>query len=263
VTTDSCSLAVVILAAGRGSRLSADGADLPKWFLRLEGASIAEWQLEGLRHASALWSRLVIVTGYRDDVFDRSSLSAFVGRELELVHNPRYASHNNWLSLQLALAHLAGERWGGSVCVLNSDLLLAPQALAQFLETASSVRRSILAVDLEAPRSEEGMKVALDSERRRVLDIAKDRLAGSPAGEFIGLSKIESGDLPHLRQILTSFLDDPARASEWYEAAFREAIRTGVEFALAPVETGRWIEIDDGGDLEQARELARLLKEEE
>ena len=262
-TAESPPLAVVILAAGRGSRLGPSGDDVPKWFLPVGARSIADWQLEGLRGAADLWSRVLVVTGYLSEAFDASALSRQLGHRCELVHNARYASHNNWLSLQLALSRLVDDAWKGSVCVLNSDLLLSPGVLRRFLETASGERTSIVAVDLDAPRSDEQMKIVLDPETDSVVDIGKDALTGIPAGEYVGLSKIDARHLPLLAQILDSFLHDPGRTSEWYEAAFRDAMRAGAEFTTFRVDSGRWIEVDDGEDLDRARNIVRLVEEED
>lgn len=248
-------LAVVILAAGRGSRLGTSGGDLPKWFLPVGGRTIADWQLEGLRRSAGLWSRLLVVTGHRSELFDASALGC------ELVHNPEYAARNNWFSLRLALSHLAAGGWDGSVCVLNSDLLVGPRVLGRFLEAAARDGRSLLAVDPEAPRTDEQMKIALED--GRVVDIGKGALTAPPAGEYVGLAKIDARDVPALTRILDVFLEDPGRADEWYEAAFREAMRTGVEFGVVPVDPGQWIEVDDNEDLERARALAARLEDED
>lgn len=256
-------LAVVILAAGRGSRLEASVGDLPKWFAPVGKRTIADWQLEGLRRASGLWSRLLVVTGHRSELFDEEELSAAAGRRCELLHNPGYATRNNWLTLQLALSHLAADAWDGSVCVLNSDLLVAPRVVGRFLGASARGPRSLLAVDRHAPPTDEQMKVALDPASGLLADIGKGRLSAPAAGEYVGLAKIDARDAGRLARILDSFLDNPARTDEWYEGAFREAMRTGVELGVFPVDPGRWVEVDDAADLARARALAALFEEED
>jgi choline kinase len=255
-------LAIVVLAAGRGSRLSGSGDELPKWLVRVGGRSLADWQLDGLRRAAPFWSRLIVVTGHRAELFDAEALSAVAGRRCELLYNPQYAAYNNWYSLLVALEQLAGAGWEGSVCVVNSDLLLGARELQQFVESAARAKTSMLAVDVRNTHAEEEMKVAFDASGQQIVDIAKTGLEARPSGEFIGLSKIDAKDVTRLRRILESFVDDPTRASEWYEGAFRQAIREGAEFSVFPVDTGRWIEIDDQQDLGKAQELASRLREE-
>lgn len=243
--------AVVILAAGRGSRLA---GDVPKWFLRPGGRTIAEVQLDGLRRGASHWTRLLVVTGFRPELFDADALG------VELVHNRDWATRNNWYTLAVALEHLAREGWNGAVCVLNSDLLIGPDVVARFLEAAGADPRSLLAVDPGAPATDEQMKVAVRDER--VVDIGKGELSAPPAGEYVGLAKIGAGDVPTLAAILDGFAADPAHADEWYEGAFREAMHAGVEFGVFPVDSGRWIEIDDDADLERAAAIAALLEDE-
>lgn len=244
-------VAVCILAAGRGSRLSGDA---PKWFAQAGGRTIADWQLDGLRRAAGRWERLLVVTGFRQELFDPAALGC------ELVPNAEWATRNNWHSLALALERLGAEGWEGSVVVLNSDLLIGPRVVERFLEAAATAVRSLLAVDAEAPAGPEQMKVAVED--GRVVDIGKSALAAPPAGEYVGLASLHARDVPALVAILAGFAADPARADEWYEAAFREAMRTGVEFGVFPVEPGRWVEVDDAADLERAQKIAALLAEE-
>lgn len=240
--------AVAILAAGRGSRLA---GDVPKWLLDVAGRTLAERQLEALRLASV--TRVVVVTGFRPELVTVAAENA------ELVHNPDWATRNNWYTLAVALDRLSG--WEGPVGVLNSDLLIGPRPVARFFAEAASGERSLLAVDADAPLGDEQMKVAVAE--GRVVDIGKGELSAPPAGEYVGLAALSPGDVPALRAVLERFAADPARADEWYEGAFREALRTGVELGVVPVDPGRWIEIDDAADLERAGAIAALLEKED
>jgi choline kinase len=249
-------LAVVVLAAGRGSRLASTGRDVPKWLLPVNGTPIAHVHLAALRAASASWSRLVAVVGHRSEALDERELSALAGRPCELVHNSDYASANNWLSLALALDHLHTTGWRGGVCVLNSDLLLPPERLRAILAlSAEGAHASLLAADMQRPPSDEAMKVVVGDDGRSVADIGKGALRGAPSGEYIGLSVLAPDHVPVLRRVLTSFRHDPRRRDEWYEAAYREAIDAGLRFHAAEVGTDEWVEIDDERDLATATAL--------
>jgi len=241
--------AVVILAAGRGSRLA---GDVPKWFVTVGGRTLAERQLDALRLAGA--ERVLVVSGFRPELFDPEALG------VELVHNPDWATRNNWRSLALALERLAADGWDGAVTVLNSDLLVGPRVVGRFLAAAAGDARSLLAVDAEAPRTDEQMKVAVQS--GRVVDIGKGALDAAPGGEYVGLAKLAARDVPALRAILDAFGTDPAQADAWYEGAFREAMGAGVEFGVVAVDPERWIEIDDAADLARAEAIAALLEDE-
>lgn len=248
--------AVVVLAAGRGSRLTEAGAALPKWLLPVDGTPIAHMHLAALRADPSVWTRLVVVTGHRSDAFDERELSALAGRECELVFNADYAAVNNWLSLGLALDHLAASGWEGPVCVLNSDLVVPPEPIHAVLRAAAAGSGTLLATDTRGPLSDEAMKVAIAADGRSVVDIGKGRLRGPPGGEYIGLSILAGDDVRTLRAILAGFADDPARHDEWYEAAYREAMDAGVPFFAFDIGDADWVEIDDERDLARAIEIA-------
>ena len=60
---------VVVLAAGRGSRLGAIGDDRPKWLLPVAGRTIADRHLEGIRAAadSGAVASTSVVVGHAAD----------------------------------------------------------------------------------------------------------------------------------------------------------------------------------------------------
>ena len=249
--------AVVVLAAGRGSRLGPAGAGVPKWLVRVGACPIAHFHLAALRAEPTAWSRLVVVTGHRSDALDQQQLSAFVGRTCELVYNPSYALCNNWLSLACALDHLEATGWSGDICVLNSDLLLPPTRLQALLHHAREhSRANVLAIDSRRELSEEAMKISLADDGRSVLDIGKHELRGRPSAEFIGASTLAGADVATLRRILDEFARDPERRDEWYEGAYRSAIDGGVPFSVFEIETDDWVEIDDESDLRLASDIA-------
>ncbi len=249
--------AVVVLAAGQGSRLREAGAEVPKWLVPVDGSPIAHVHLAALRAVPSAWSRLVAVTGHRSDAFDEPELSVLAGRACELVYNPDYAACNNWLSLAYALDHLDGTGWSGGVCVLNSDLLLPPARLHALLrEACERPDTNLLATDSRRELSDEAMKVVVSGDERSVVDIGKRNLRGTPTGEFIGVSVLAADHAPALRRILRDFARDPGRCDEWYEAAYRRAIDDGVPFAAFEIETDDWVEIDDERDLRLAADIA-------
>ena len=249
---------MVVLAAGKGSRLGEAAADVPKWLVRVDGRPIAHFHLAALRAVPSAWSRLVVVTGHRGRAFDERHLSALAGRTCELVHNPYYAACNNWLSLACALDHLGGTGWTGAVCVLNSDLLLPPARLQALLAHARECGdTNVLVIDSRRELSDEAMKVVVAGDGRSVSDIGKRDLRGTPTGEFIGASALAPDDVPALRRILAAFGRDAARRNEWYEGAYRQAIDDGTPFSTFEIETDDWVEIDDERDLRLGAEIAR------
>lgn len=103
----------VILAAGRGRRMGTLTDDRPKCFTVLEGRSLLDWQLAGLRGAGA--GEVAVVTGYAAHVFEGIGDRRF--------HNPRWAETQMVRSLECAAPWLET----GPTLVSYSDILYEPE----------------------------------------------------------------------------------------------------------------------------------------
>jgi len=79
----------VILAAGRGYRLSPVTGTLPKCLARLGAATLLEWQLAVIRQAGI--EQVTVVTGHRAEDVRR-----VCGSRADVVHNERFASTNSF-----------------------------------------------------------------------------------------------------------------------------------------------------------------------
>lgn len=253
---DARSLAVVVLAAGRGWRLHPAGLGPPKWLLPVAGRPIGDYQLDGVQAAALPGDRLVVVTGYRADVVTGWLRSRGAPVPVETVPNPRWAELNNWHSLLVAVERLAEIGWPGGVAVLNSDLCAPPGWYAAFLDAARlcPAGEAVLAVDLERPLTDEAMKVAgvrTPDGAAYCTRIGKRDVA-DPVGEYVGLAAFGPGDWLLLRPALRRFVGRPEHADEWYEAAFQRLMDDRHPFRAWPTPSGDWVEVDDGHDWRQA-----------
>jgi choline kinase len=239
---------VVILAAGRGSRLGALGDTTPKWLLEVGGRTLADRQLEGIAAAGDAVASVRVVAGHASEVIEAEL--ARRADDVRVLHNPEWAERNNWWSLLLALRELPAD---GPVAVLNADLLAAPEQIASFLrDAAAGGADGLLVVDCDKDLTDESMKVALDGDL--VAGIGKTGL-DTPAGEYIGLLRASGPALRTLRAALESFVHQPELAAEWYEGAIDMTVVAGARWGIWPMPAGGWVEIDDDADLRQARAL--------
>jgi choline kinase len=252
---DSAALAplhVVILAAGRGSRL-ADGKSLPKWLLETGGRTLAERHLEGIAKAASAGAvaSVRVVTGHVAEAIESFSSAH---DEIELVPNPEYAELNNWWSLLLALRELPE---AGPVAVVNADLLIAGARLADFLFDAASTRaEALICVDLERELTDESMKVARGEDGA----LARIGKAGvdNAVGEYVGMLMSRGAALAAMRAHLEGFVGRPECVDEWYEGAVGRSAADGTEWRIWPMPSGDWVEIDDDADLARARALVSV-----
>ena len=240
---------VVVLAAGRGSRLGALSDDAPKWLLEVGGRTLADRQLEGIARAGDAVASVRVVTGHAAEAIEQM----LDGRDetVGLVANPEYAEINNWWSLLRALRELPGD---GPACVLNSDLCADPDAVAAFLEAAAAGDEDgLLAVDLERELTDESMKVATGAGETlaRIGKVGID----APVGEYVGMMMARGPALRELRAALEAFVGRPECLNEWYEGAVGRTAAEGAAWHLWPMPSTGWVEIDDDADLDAAQAL--------
>ena len=242
---------VVVLAAGRGSRLGALGSDTPKWLLRVGDRTLADRHLEGVARADGAVASVRVVTGHAAEAIDRE-----LARRTEtvaVVPNPEFAELNNWWSLLRALRELPDD---GPVVVVNADLLADPAHVAAFLADARTGEADgLLAVDLEKVLTDESMKVELgpDETLTRIGKVGIEE----PVGEYVGMLMARGPALHAVRARLEEFVGRPEAANEWYEGAVGRTAAEGVAWRVWPMPAGGWVEIDDDADFATAEELAR------
>ena len=112
----------VLLAAGTGSRLLPLTADRPKCLVEVAGRAIVDTLLDALAELDI--EEVVVVTGYKDESL-RAYLEEKGGFRWRFIHNERYATTNNILSL-----HVARDVIVAPFLLVESDIYLSPQVLA-------------------------------------------------------------------------------------------------------------------------------------
>lgn len=240
---------VVVLAAGRGSRLGALGEETPKWLLDVGGRTLADRQLEGIAGAGEAVASTSVVVGHAANAI-RHELTGRSER-VRVIENPEFAELNNWWSLLRALRELPEE---GPVLVMNADLLADPAQVKSFVRAAATAGADgLLAVDRERDLTDESMKVSLtpDGTLER---IGKNEV--EPAvGEYIGMLAARGPLLRALREVLESFVGDADAGNEWYEAAVGRTAAEGLPWHVWAMPSTGWVEIDDDDDLDAANAL--------
>jgi choline kinase len=255
----SGTLDVVILAAGRGSRLGSLGADTPKWLLNVGAATIADRQLAAVasaaRRAPGGLGAVSVVTGHA-----RAAIEAFAAarpeHDLSLLHNADYARRNNWFSVLLAL-RAVGDLDDRRVAVINGDLCAEPAWIMRFLVAAATTSsESLIAVDVARALTDESMKVAVRPDDDSALHAIGKTGVASPVGEYVGMLMARGATLARLRATLESFEHTPAAADAWYERAVALTADDGARWQTWATPDSRWVEIDDDRDHDAAVRLA-------
>jgi choline kinase len=217
----------VILAAGRGRRLSDVIGDRPKCLARIGDRTLVERQIRSLRACGI--DAITVVAGFQAEKVRRTC-----GPGVELIINSRYDSTNSLYSLWLARDLLLD-----GFVVLNCDVLFHDQLLRDLL-TARDEDALLMAARRGEVYSDEEMKV-----RARfgcVAEIAKTLDAAETDGENVGIAKFGDAGAGVLIDAMQQILAAGGRR-EWLPRAFASFAATR---PLRIVETRGypWIEID-------------------
>ncbi len=118
---------IIILAAGRGSRLGKRTANKPKCMCTVIGKTILERCLETLYKAEFKPKDIGIVTGYKQEMFDIKGVTYF--------HNEDWENTNMFMSLTKAEEWLKNE----PCIVCYSDVIFSHKAILSLAECNSSL----------------------------------------------------------------------------------------------------------------------------
>ncbi len=235
----------IMLAAGRGTRLSGHGANQrPKCLLRFGGKSLLSRHIEILRALGI--EELVLVVGYRADEVLAEVSSIGAGDFVAALHNPDF-ERGSLVSLLCARETLGA---GAAVLVMDADVLYDARLLRKLVETRHP---SCLLMDRDFEAGDEPVKLCL---RDGVpVEFRKDigRVVYDTIGEASGFLRASSAFGRALVAASEAYVD-----AGQLDAPYEEAIRD-VLLSDAPPPVGveditgiPWIEIDFPEDVERA-----------
>ena len=223
----------IILAAGQGSRLMPITKDIPKCLVPIAGRSFLERALGALLKSGI--PKIEIITGVHADKVEQFVERHFPDAPIDCLFNPRHSTHNNFVSLQIAL-----EKNRQSFLLMDGDLLFDSALLDLLLKHPTP---NAMVVDSGKAFTPEAMKAVCDEENK-IEKLGKNFSADISHGEYIGLAKFSDRWAGALAAV-------EAEPAWYYEDAIRSLIPT--QEAIATVETGGlfWAEVDTREDLDQ------------
>lgn len=123
---------VVLLAAGRGSRLAALTEHTHKSLLPVAGKPVLRYVMEEV-FARGI-EDVVVVTGDKRDAIERF-VSEYCPGRVRLAHNERFAADTNILSTEIGVTALRNPERG--YLIVETDLVVEPAGWASILDTAA------------------------------------------------------------------------------------------------------------------------------
>ena len=241
---------VIILAAGRGTRLGHHTKEIPKGLVDVNGKSIIERQIE-LFEKNGI-TDIVIVRGYKKEKFCWDNVT--------FIDNEDFANNN-----QLASLVLAQNMVSGNVLILFGDLIFEQTILDQILASGSDIS---IAVDLNwKERYDENRNnqfpALAEIENDKITRISENKslVRKKSSGEFFGIMKLSSKGSKILTDVIEKtkhhkgkFHGSDSFAMGKLPDIIEEVIDLG--FTVKPIfVSGKWFEVDTILDLEKAKTM--------
>lgn len=243
---------IIILAAGRGSRLGERTKDRPKCMCTLQGRTLLDRCLETLDKAGVRRSDVGIVTGYRSEMFALPDVTFF--------HNADWESTNMFVSLTEARDWLTRE----PCVVCYSDIVFSPSALKALIQSDAPLaitsyegywalwerRMGNPLEDLETFRADES---------GRLLEIGgKPRCREDIHGQFMGLLRFTPESWKWVEETIRQPLPKPVQKLDM-TTLLEGMVCLG--YSIQTIPTGDlWLECDSEADIEvYERDFAREL----
>ena len=233
---------LIILAAGRGSRMGQESQLKPKLLVQLGDSTLLERQLDSIK-ASGVIESVVYVLGYRAEEIEER-LTSDTALAVTTQFNPFYDMSDNLISLWLASPHMDGD-----FAVTNGDNLFAPTVIKDALSHGDGIS---LAVNSKSAYDDDDMKViAQDGQVQRVSKLIDERIADF---ESVGLFSVRG--VKARGQVLQT-LEHCARSRDYVDRYWLEVptllAESGVPVSAHLIQ-GDWQEFDTQADIDDFHE---------
>ena len=230
---------VVILAAGRGSRMKDLTAERPKCLLTLAGKTLLEWQLAAIGKAN--FSRVIVVRGYKAHMLQGP---------FETVENPRWAETNMVGTLMCAFPNLDASE---TAIVAYADIVYRAEHLLALAKLDVDIALTYDTKWQELWQLRQGNPLT-DAETflqdgGHLLEIGqKPSSLAQVQGQYMGLLQFS----PKGRQCICDFIGSIAQDEVDkldMTSLLQALLKRGCDIRVSPV-SGGWCECDTPKDIE-------------
>lgn len=242
---------IIILAAGRGSRLSPLTDDKPKCMVNLFGKSLLKWQIDLFRKVGI--NDISIVTGYKNELIKFE--------DVKLFHNQNFETTN-----MVETLFCAEDQFSDTVIVSYGDIIFEEDALKKLIKSDDefsiivdknweklwSIRNENLLDDAESLKiNSEGHITTIGQKVLNKSDIQ---------AQYIGLMKFQKNATKHIKKFYSDMKKqskngtNPLNSKIPFERSYftdllNGLINKGFKLKATPIEGG-WLELDTVKDYE-------------
>lgn len=228
---------VILLSAGRGSRLLPLTESRPKCLLPVQGTTLLGYQLNTLEAAGI--RNATVVTGFLPNLVE-AEISARTGPlKATPFFNPFFQVADN-----LASCWMVRERMDGDFLLINGDTLFSQDLIESVI--ASPPAPITVTIDQKSAYDLDDMKVTLAG--TSLTAIGKTLSASETHAESIGILRF-SGTGPKLfHDKLEQMMRTQDGIQAWFLKAINAIASTGGNVETVLIKGHRWAEVDTADD---------------
>jgi len=235
-------LKVIILAAGRGSRLGTLTENTPKILVEIsKGLTILEHQIVNIYKCGI--SDIVLVGGYKIDQIEEKIQKYSGTINIKLIYNPFYNITNNLVSLWMARDYMNDD-----FIIINGDNIFQFQLLKYLKEFKTDVG---IGIKEKKIYDEDDMKVKITN--NYITKINKQIDLQEVNGESIGIMKVSINAAKKFIDTLNVLMRDTNNLNAYYLEVFQYLASDG--YPISPIICNQfaWSEIDFLKDLRHVK----------
>lgn len=223
----------LLLAAGRGTRISRYLGGYPKCTVDIGGETLIKYTIDLLKRKGI--KEIGIVLGYQDEII-RKELSKY--KEIEFFYNPFYEITNS-----LASAWFAKDFINDDMLIMNADVFIEETLLENILDCKIS---PVLFSD-ETRKEEADFKLFYKD--GKLIDYGKELELERTTGEYIGVVTFKKNFLEIFKNNMQKMIREK-KYSMWWENILYELIGKQ-DINVVNVENKFWAEVDYIEDYER------------
>lgn len=238
---------MIILAAGRGSRLGYLTNDTPKCMLKIDQRTILDYQIELAR--SHKIKDIIVITGYKNDLINKSGIKKIV--------NKSFLESNMVFSLSLAAS-----QFNDDIIISYGDIIYDLSIFEKTIQFSGNIGVAIdenwysyYSIRFKDPYYD-AESLVLDKDKRIIEIGNKNPNPSSIQGQYIGLIKLNKIGASIFKKILFSLTSEDNSCSIIRDRTFNQLyltdflqylIKKQIDVYAIPVQNG-WVEFDTSED---------------
>lgn len=234
----------ILLAAGRGTRISRMVKEIPKSTLPIDGTPLIRLTVEMLQGKGIETS---VCVGYQQEAIH----DALKGYDVNYYVNPFYDVTNSIASLWFARQELEGE-----CLILNADVFFSDTILEMILEDGHP---AVMLVDKS--RRKTGDYFFATTDNGCIKEYGKDLPLQYRSCEYVGIAKISSDFMPVFANRLDRLIHESRHDLWWENTLYSFTNKNEYQIHTKDVEGSFWSEIDYFDDYERILNYLSSQKE--